>query len=163
MGYNYLSIPKPQRLNRWSLGMYKYFHPIFHSECNYLSILRLKLNHVSKMGHGHGLMFDGTFLISRLADRIAMICLADTDRIGMCLSVVFTQEHKKYTQNKSICLNLIILNVLQWHKIPFVTFGLRPRDFMNRGPGSLNAYCSSQFAISQNLQEFISVWLTFVP
>ena len=39
MGWNYLSIPKLQRCNRWSLGMNKYFHPTLHNECNYLSIL----------------------------------------------------------------------------------------------------------------------------
>ena len=28
MGWNYLSIPKLQRLHRWSLGMDKSFHPV---------------------------------------------------------------------------------------------------------------------------------------
>ena len=51
MGWNYLSIPKLQRLHRWSLGMDKYFHPMHHNGCNYLSMLGLKLNHVSKRGH----------------------------------------------------------------------------------------------------------------
>ena len=51
MGWNYLSIPKLQRLHRWSLGMDKQFHPIFYNGCNYLSMLGLKLNHVSKRGH----------------------------------------------------------------------------------------------------------------
>ena len=48
MGWNYLSIPKLQRCNRWSLGMDKLVHPTFYNECNYLSMLGLKLNHVSK-------------------------------------------------------------------------------------------------------------------
>ena len=51
MGWNYLSIPKLQRCNRWSLGMDKYIHPTFYNGCNYLSMLGLKLNHVSKRGH----------------------------------------------------------------------------------------------------------------
>ena len=36
--------------NRWSLGMDKWFHPILYYGCNYLSMLGLKLNHVSKRG-----------------------------------------------------------------------------------------------------------------
>ena len=49
MGWNYLSIPKLQRLHRWSLGMDKQFHPTVYYVCSYL--LGLKLNHVSKRGH----------------------------------------------------------------------------------------------------------------
>ena len=49
--WNYLYIPKLQRCNRWSLGMDKLFHPIFYNGCNCLSMLGLKLNHVSKRGH----------------------------------------------------------------------------------------------------------------
>ena len=51
MGWNNLSIPKLQRLHRWSLGMDKLFHPTSYNGCNHLSMLGLKLNHVSKMGH----------------------------------------------------------------------------------------------------------------
>ena len=51
MGWNYLSIPKLQRCNRWSLGMDRKFHPIHYNGCNYLSMLGLKINHVSKRGH----------------------------------------------------------------------------------------------------------------
>ena len=50
MGWNYLSIPKLQRYNRWSLGMDKLFHPILYNGCDYISMLGLKLNHVSKRG-----------------------------------------------------------------------------------------------------------------
>ena len=35
----------------WSLGMDKQFHPILHHGWNYLSMLGLNLNHVSKRGH----------------------------------------------------------------------------------------------------------------
>ena len=51
MGWNYLSIPKLQRCNRWSLGMDKLFHRTLYQACDYLSMLGLKLNHVSKRGH----------------------------------------------------------------------------------------------------------------
>ena len=37
--------------SRWSLGMDKLFHPTLFWACNYLSMLGLKLNHVSKRGH----------------------------------------------------------------------------------------------------------------
>ena len=50
MGWNYLSISKLQRLHCWSLGMDKLFHPTVYNGCNYLSMLGLKLNQVSKRG-----------------------------------------------------------------------------------------------------------------
>ena len=50
MVWNNLSIPKLQRCNRWSLGMDKLFHTTVYNGCNYLSMLGLKLNHVSKSG-----------------------------------------------------------------------------------------------------------------
>ena len=52
MGWNYLSISKFQRWNRWSLGMDKQFHPTHFNGCNHLSMVGLKLNHVSKGGPG---------------------------------------------------------------------------------------------------------------
>ena len=50
MEWNYLSIPKLQRCNRWSLEMDKWFQTTLHYGRNYLSMLGLKLNHVSKRG-----------------------------------------------------------------------------------------------------------------
>ena len=50
MGSNFISIPKLQRLPRWSLGMDKQFHLTLFLACYYLSMLGLKLNHVSKRG-----------------------------------------------------------------------------------------------------------------
>ena len=41
-------ISKLQRYNRWSFGMDNYSHPILYYACVYLSMLRLKLIHVSK-------------------------------------------------------------------------------------------------------------------
>ena len=51
MGWNYLSSAKLQRCNRWSLGIDKYFHPTHYNGCNYLSMLVLKLIHVSIRGY----------------------------------------------------------------------------------------------------------------
>ena len=51
MRWNYLSIPKLQQLHHWCLGMDKQFRQTFYNGCNYLSMLGLKLNHVSKRGH----------------------------------------------------------------------------------------------------------------
>ena len=42
---------KLKRLHRWSLGMDKLYHPIPYGGCNYLSVLGLNLNHVSKRDH----------------------------------------------------------------------------------------------------------------
>ena len=47
--WHYLSVPNRQSVYRWSLGMDKWFHPIFYHGCKYLSMLGLKLNHVSKV------------------------------------------------------------------------------------------------------------------
>ena len=48
MGWNYYSIPNLQRYNRWSLGIDKQFHLTLYWACYYLSMMGLKLNHVSK-------------------------------------------------------------------------------------------------------------------
>ena len=48
MAWNYLSIPKLQRFYRWSLGIDKWFHLVHYNVCNWLSMLGLRLNHVSK-------------------------------------------------------------------------------------------------------------------
>ena len=50
MEWNNLSIPKLQRCNRWSLGMHKWFPPTLYWVCDYLSMMGLKLIHVSKRG-----------------------------------------------------------------------------------------------------------------
>ena len=52
MGWNYISIPKLQRLHRWSLWMDMQFHPTFYDGCDYLSMLAFKLFHVSKRAPG---------------------------------------------------------------------------------------------------------------
>ena len=50
MGRNNLSIPKLQRLYRWSLWMDKLFHLIYYNRCDYISMLPFKSVHVSKTG-----------------------------------------------------------------------------------------------------------------
>ena len=50
MRWNYLFFSKLQRLHCWSLGMDKKFHLTLYNGCNYLSMLGLKLNHISKRG-----------------------------------------------------------------------------------------------------------------
>ena len=59
MGWNYLFIPKLQRLHRWSLGMDKYFHPTLNRACDYLSMLGLKLNYDNNRGPTHCVYHNG--------------------------------------------------------------------------------------------------------
>ena len=49
MGWNYLPIPKLQRLHRWSLRMDNQFHPIICNGWNYLSILDTLFNGLSSV------------------------------------------------------------------------------------------------------------------
>ena len=51
VGWNCLSIHKLQLFHSCNLGMDKQFHPTQFSWCYYLSMLGLKLIHVSKRGH----------------------------------------------------------------------------------------------------------------
>ena len=48
MECHFVSIPKLQRCNRWSLGKDEKFHLILYRACDYLSMLGLKLNDVSE-------------------------------------------------------------------------------------------------------------------
>ena len=66
MGWNYLSIPKLQRLHHWSLGMDEQFHPTLHNGCNYLSMLGLKFIHVSKRSLNPLILVKSLQLIWRL-------------------------------------------------------------------------------------------------
>ena len=47
MWWNYLSIPKRQRLHRWKFEMDTWFHPTLYDRWIYLSMLGLKLIHVN--------------------------------------------------------------------------------------------------------------------
>ena len=44
---------KLQRLHHWSFGMGMWSHPILYNGCNYLTMLGLKLIHVSKRARAH--------------------------------------------------------------------------------------------------------------
>ena len=50
-GWNYLSIPKLQGCNRWSLGKDMSRHHILYWACDYLYMLGLQLIHVDKGGY----------------------------------------------------------------------------------------------------------------
>ena len=73
--WNYLSIPKLQRCNRWTLGMDKQFRHTHYNGCNYLSMLGLKLIHVSKRGYwSSDLTIDKSSLNFRLKYNIWLLC-----------------------------------------------------------------------------------------
>ena len=90
MGWTYLSIPKLQRLHRWSLGMDKLFHPTW--ACDYLSMLRLKLNHVDKKG-------PSTFMLYSVCETFHLL-------------VFLSHDWLKILVNKHIILYTLCLFVL---------------------------------------------------
>ena len=99
MEWNYLSIPKLQRLHRWSLGMDKWFHPILYNGCNYLSMLGLKLNHVSKRGYWC-LMLQLNYKITQSQLNIAIYMISrlnNNDKVS----------EKIRTRKKGRCLNFV--------------------------------------------------------
>ena len=55
VGWNYLSIPKLQRCNRWSLGLDNWLHATLYWTCDYVFMMGLNLNSVSKKGPHEGL------------------------------------------------------------------------------------------------------------
>ena len=109
MRWNYLSIPKLQRLHRWSLGMDKLFHPILYNGCDYISMLGLKLNHVSKRGH---------------RNRVSK-------RVDTCVSYNFTSK-----VSPQICITHLIL---QSHQLLIKAKFSVLMFFINIGINSLNS------------------------
>ena len=73
MWWNYLYIPKLQRLHRCSLGMDKKFHLTLYNGCNYLSMLGLKLIHVSISGPG-GYLTGLQYLCKYIPRMIHTVC-----------------------------------------------------------------------------------------
>ena len=67
MRWNYLSIHKLQRCNRWSLGLKKWFHPTLYNGCDYLFMPGLKLIHVSKRSSRLPMFVPVPGLLSRIA------------------------------------------------------------------------------------------------
>ena len=116
MGWNYLSIHKLQRLHLWSLGMDKYFHPIFYKGCGYLFMLGLKLIHASKRGHRS--------LVSLRYLTIG-ICLENHDEC-IYIYVYFHLHH---------------VSTMRWH-MPLKTFLAKDKDpciLLIQYPGSLGS------------------------
>ena len=74
MGWNYLSIPKLQRLHRWGLEMDKQFHPALYNGCNHLYVLGLKLNHVGKGAPGPSLWTEIIWFTVDLCDHLLPTC-----------------------------------------------------------------------------------------
>ena len=121
MGLNYLSIPKLQRCNRWSLGMDKKFHPIVYNECDYLSMLGLKLNPVSKRGPWWH--YNGDIGLLALAQVRACCLKARSHYLNQCWIVIkvvlwhlpeidFTRSGHEITHNMS--LKIVILQLLPY-------------------------------------------------
>ena len=132
MGWNYLSIPKLQRLYRLSLGMDKYFHPTLYWACDYLSMLGLKLNHVSKRGHSRqcyvmpkiehqSISSHLSYLINSDIELYAIItpqfvlinCCSAMDRTGMSLTFSAKKMYFKILSAKCriFCTGLNVLMI----------------------------------------------------
>ena len=72
----------------WSLGMDKSFHPTCYNGCNYLSMLGLKLIHVSKRGHWYLLSYQ---ICGSTEYQLKMLSLLNNDFIPLvnqCCSVL---------------------------------------------------------------------------
>ena len=80
MEWNYLSIPKLQRLHRWSLEMDKWFHPTLYQRGDYSSMLGLKLNMLVKRGHWYA---DG--LIQLISWCVSFLPLYGLDLVSFCV------------------------------------------------------------------------------
>ena len=71
-----ITYPKLQRFHRWSLWMEKLFHLTLYNGCIYLSMLELKLNHVSMIN---------TCFTQCETDGIADRCLDPDEALGVYL------------------------------------------------------------------------------
>ena len=81
MGWNYLYIRKLQWLYCWSLGMDKEFHPTLYNGCNYLSMLGLKLNLISKRRP----RTSGTIMLT--SDSLSVAVYFLTVKTGGCFNI----------------------------------------------------------------------------
>ena len=75
MGWFYLSIPKLQRCKHWSFGIDKSFHHTLYNGCNYMSMFRLKLTHVSKRVRHH---VNSTSAVTKLTELVPMVLISHT-------------------------------------------------------------------------------------
>ena len=95
LGWNYLSIPKLQRCNRWSLRMDKKFHLTLCWACNYLSMLGLKLTHVSERGYYHHKDKTVSLPSCFLPETSFGLCVLSNNIVScVCLFVCLCVNHK---------------------------------------------------------------------
>ena len=109
MGRNYLSIPKLQRLHRWSLGTDRQFHPTLYNGCNYLSRPGLNIIHVSKIGP-RGQYYKEECSVPTPSECQAMIMQSNTDfifpRTNITLNFKTRIHHLGNICPKVLCKNL---------------------------------------------------------
>ena len=131
MGWNYLSIPKLQRCNRWSLEM-----DTLYNGCNYLSMLGLKLIHVSKRGHKRDieitneveygqLKFQNTFVAR--APRHTPLGISSLKleiELGRHVRTSVSRDERlcSYCQKTKFWMTLLF----QWHAISMTSTGIAP-------------------------------------
>ena len=102
MVWNYLSIPKLQRYNCWNLGMDRSLHPTIYNWCNYLSMMGLKLNHVSKWAPGVRLIVSLNTAIYDCS--IAVKFGASAGVLSRCLSNVEAIRYTHRTLNLPVSI-----------------------------------------------------------
>ena len=131
MGWNYLSFPKLQRLHRWSLGMYKLFHPTLYDGYNHLSMLRLKLIHVSKRG-------PTSQTISWTKSDLFSVLPIRTKCINFWSNKTYFPPHDAFEYACQICLHNLYSdhNVLMWQLVTMILYSmvLQLWDNLNKLP-----------------------------
>ena len=138
MGWNYLSIPKLQRCNRWSLAMDKSFRPTLYWACDYLSMLGFKLNHVSKRGPSWCLQstqYNQTiwFLITAKPQCTYPISLNAPFETEMCTFLFWMAYCGIWGWRTVGFMNLVYCAVAHhmvtpWHETPWVLLALCERN-----------------------------------
>ena len=96
------------KLHHWILGMDKLFHPTVYNECNYLSMLGLKLNHVSKRGPWCPFGLNSCLSTRRFLEHGPKVCIYSQlilinltkKTIANCYRLVQTRVRNAHLQNK---------------------------------------------------------------
>ena len=104
MWWNYLSIHKLERCNRWSLGMDKSFHPPLYQAIDCLSMLGLTLNHASKRRH---------WCFARFAAKTAGQCAPKCFHFNKCFCFYFFFLENRFIQ-RYVMAWLLIPTVFIW-------------------------------------------------
>ena len=93
MRRNYVSILKLQRCNRWSLGTDKYVYHTLYWACDYLSVLWLKLIHISKRGQ---MCLIGTRISATIKlthdENLQCYCMGTIKMLASCRLPVFNDS-----------------------------------------------------------------------